>query len=265
MRDALRAAARHAGLPRRRRGSGWSRPARRCAPAQAEALAAHAPALGGRRRGPAARARSSWSPTSSSTRCRSASSSAPTRSGASGWSRLDGGRLAFAWGPPRPDAGLDARFPLLPDGDGRRGQPGGRGDRRARSARASPGDGGAALVVDYGAWDGTGDTLQALRGARARRSAGRARRGRPDRARPLPRARRGGAAGAGARAGAAGGVPRAARHHRPGAGAGARRRRGADAVAAAHRRLTHPDEMGNLFQVLALTPEDAPPPPGFDP
>jgi SAM-dependent MidA family methyltransferase len=34
---------------------------------------------------------------------------------------------------------------------------------------------------------------------------------------------------------------------------------------AAHRRLTHPEEMGNLFQVLALTPPDAAPPPGFDP
>lgn len=31
---------------------------------------------------------------------------------------------------------------------------------------------------------------------------------------------------------------------------------------AAHRRLTHPEEMGNLFKVLALFPETAPPPPG---
>ena len=37
-----------------------------------------------------------------------------------------------------------------------------------------------------------------------------------------------------------------------------------EAIAAAHRRLTHPEEMGHLFQVLALAPEDAPPPPGFD-
>lgn len=33
--------------------------------------------------------------------------------------------------------------------------------------------------------------------------------------------------------------------------------------AAAHRRLTHPAEMGNLFKVLALHPRGAPPPPGF--
>lgn len=31
---------------------------------------------------------------------------------------------------------------------------------------------------------------------------------------------------------------------------------------AAHRRLTHPHEMGNLFKVLALFPTDAPSPPG---
>jgi SAM-dependent MidA family methyltransferase len=31
---------------------------------------------------------------------------------------------------------------------------------------------------------------------------------------------------------------------------------------AAHRRLTHPEEMGTLFKILALTPPDAPPVPG---
>lgn len=34
---------------------------------------------------------------------------------------------------------------------------------------------------------------------------------------------------------------------------------------AAHRRLTHPQEMGSLFKVLALTSTDAPLPPGFAP
>lgn len=32
----------------------------------------------------------------------------------------------------------------------------------------------------------------------------------------------------------------------------------------AHRRLTHPDEMGNLFKVLGLFPEGQDPPPGLD-
>lgn len=32
---------------------------------------------------------------------------------------------------------------------------------------------------------------------------------------------------------------------------------------AAHRRLTHPDEMGNLFKAIAFFAKNAPPPPGF--
>lgn len=35
-------------------------------------------------------------------------------------------------------------------------------------------------------------------------------------------------------------------------------------VSAAHRRLTHPAEMGNLFKVLGLYPEAAAPPPGLN-
>jgi len=33
---------------------------------------------------------------------------------------------------------------------------------------------------------------------------------------------------------------------------------------AAHRRLTHPEEMGTLFKVMALTPQGAPPPAGLE-
>ena len=36
-------------------------------------------------------------------------------------------------------------------------------------------------------------------------------------------------------------------------------------VVLAHRRLTHPDEMGDLFKVMALYPEGRLPPPGCDP
>jgi len=34
---------------------------------------------------------------------------------------------------------------------------------------------------------------------------------------------------------------------------------------AAHRRLTHAEEMGTLFKVLGLYPAQMPPPPGFLP
>lgn len=38
-----------------------------------------------------------------------------------------------------------------------------------------------------------------------------------------------------------------------------------DALTAAHRRLTHPKEMGNLFKVLGLYPSPSSPPPGLMP
>lgn len=38
-----------------------------------------------------------------------------------------------------------------------------------------------------------------------------------------------------------------------------------DAHIAAHRRLTHPSEMGSLFKVMGLYPDGAPPPGGLDP
>ncbi|NDW47982.1 class I SAM-dependent methyltransferase [Ruegeria sp. PrR005] len=37
-----------------------------------------------------------------------------------------------------------------------------------------------------------------------------------------------------------------------------------DLLVSAHRRLTHPDEMGNLFKVLGLFPTSANPPPGLE-
>ncbi len=40
---------------------------------------------------------------------------------------------------------------------------------------------------------------------------------------------------------------------------------GLDALIAAHRRLTHPDEMGNLFKVMGIYPSYAAPPPGLEP
>jgi SAM-dependent MidA family methyltransferase len=180
--------------------------------------------------------------------------------------RVVGGRdgaLAFAWDRPRPEPRLDARFPLVPDGAIVEVCPAaeaiarGLGDRIARN-------GGAALIVDYGAWEGSGDTLQALAG------------GRP--AEPLAAP---GAADLTAHVGfrALAEAARPARAHGPvaqgaflerlgitaRAEALARGREGpvGAAIVAAHRRLTHPDEMGSLFQVLALTPGDARPP-GFE-
>ena len=43
------------------------------------------------------------------------------------------------------------------------------------------------------------------------------------------------------------------------------RRGDAETVATQHRRLTHPEEMGDLFKVLGIHRKEEPPPPGLDP
>ena len=178
--------------------------------------------------------------------------------------RLEADRLVFGFGPLRFDPALDARFPLLPDGVIVETCPGAEAISAALGARIAA-QGGAALLIDYGAWDGTGETLQALAGHAY--------------ADPLATL---GAADLTAhvrfRAVAEAAAP--ARAHGPASQGAFLRALGIDAradrlaagrppetaarIAGALRRLTHPDEMGTLFKVLALTPPDAPTPPGFD-
>ena len=124
--------------------------------------------------------------------------------------------------------------------------------------------GGAALIIDYGDWTSLGDTLQALR--------------RHDRADPL--AAPGEAdltahvdfeaiARAAAPACHTRLTPQGVFLERLGitdrANALARSLDGEALTAhiAAHRRLTHPSEMGDLFKVLGLYPNGAAPPPGL--
>jgi NADH dehydrogenase [ubiquinone] 1 alpha subcomplex assembly factor 7 len=180
------------------------------------------------------------------------------------WVERAGDGLGFVWGPARADADLDARFPLAPDRalvEVSLGAEVIAAELGARLAR----HGGAALVIDYGAWDGMGDTLQALRGHRPADPL--ADPGEVDltthvRFRALAEAARGarahGPLGQGVFLERLGITARAL--------ALARGRTGATlaAVVGEHRRLTHPEEMGALFQVLALVPGDAPTPPGFD-
>ena len=126
--------------------------------------------------------------------------------------------------------------------------------------------GGTALIVDYGDWRSQGDTLQALKGHA-----------------PIdPLAAPGlsdltvqvdfevialAAENVGARHSRV--TPQGVWLERLGitdrARALAQKIQGAqlDAHIAAHRRLTHPDEMGNLFKVIAITALDAPLPAGF--
>ena len=128
--------------------------------------------------------------------------------------------------------------------------------------------GGAALIVDYGDWRSLGDTLQAISShqsvspleapgetdltvhvdfealAKAATTAG----ARHSRVTPQ-----------GVFLERLGITPRAQSLARNLAG------EALDAHIAAHRRLTHPEEMGNLFKAMAIYPKDAAPPPGLEP
>ena len=126
--------------------------------------------------------------------------------------------------------------------------------------------GGAALIIDYGDWRSRGDTLQAVRGHAPEDIL--AHPGQADLTahvdfEPIARAA--------APALASTLTPQGVFLERLGITARAEalaRRLGGDALRshiAAHRRLTHPEEMGSLFRVLGLRPDGAPPLPGLDP
>ncbi|SFR13982.1 class I SAM-dependent methyltransferase [Poseidonocella sedimentorum] len=187
------------------------------------------------------------------------------RSGAGWCERLVGvsdGRLSWGLSPPGPQPELDHRLAGSAEGDMVSWCPAG-ARIAAEIGRRITARGGAALIIDYGDWRATGDSLQAIH---AREKA-------PPLAHPgaadltahvsfedLARA---------APCAHSGPVPQGVFLEALGITARARSLAGnagpaaADAVAAAHRRLTHPGEMGSLFKVLALHSPDAPPPPGL--
>lgn len=127
--------------------------------------------------------------------------------------------------------------------------------------------GGAAIFIDYGNWHSLGDTFQAL--AAHQPVDPFAEPGGADLTahvdfEPLAQAAR--AAGAAVSAMTGQGALLERLGITPRAQALAKSLTGAalEAHIAAHRRLTHPEEMGHLFQALALWPVAAPPVPGFD-
>jgi SAM-dependent MidA family methyltransferase len=126
--------------------------------------------------------------------------------------------------------------------------------------------GGAALIVDYGDWTSIGDTLQAVQAHGPIDPLAT-----PGEADLTAHVAFGPLARAAAPARASGLTPQGVFLERLGitarAQALARNLGGAglEAHVAAHRRLTHPSEMGHLFRTLALTPKDSPLPPALDP
>ncbi len=128
------------------------------------------------------------------------------------------------------------------------------------------GQGGVALIIDYGDWTSLGDTLQALRAHQS--SDPFAAPGEADLTAHVDFAE---IARHAAPAKFTRVTPQGVLLERLGitdrAQALAKRLTGAALTAhiAAHRRLTHPDEMGTLFKVIGLFPETANAPPGLDP
>lgn len=191
--------------------------------------------------------------------------------GESGWSErqvgLVEGRLAFGLAPEAPIGALDTRMAdtrpgdvveFCPSLDGVADQIG------TRIAR----QGGAGLVIDYGGWHGRGDTFQALwrhRPVDPLENPGAADlTAHVDFERLANGFRRGGAA-------ASGMTPQGLFLDRLGIGARAARLAGGlggEGLAshlAAHRRLTDPMEMGQLFKVIGCHPPGTPAPAGLDP
>lgn len=122
--------------------------------------------------------------------------------------------------------------------------------------------GGAAILIDYGTWDGHGDSFQALRQHRPEDPL--AHPGEADLTAhvdfaPIARA----AQGAGARVSRL--VPQGEWLLSLGMAERARRlaQAGDSSAMVALHRLTDPAEMGHLFKALAIWPPDAPMPPGF--
>lgn len=182
-----------------------------------------------------------------------------------GWSEImvtdRDGALTFAAAPPTPVPELSAwedtppgtiveRCPALP------------GTVAAIAGRVS--QGGAALFVDYGHWHSQGDTLQALEAGQPVNPLAR-----PGLADLTAHVDFEAVARAAPPCSASAMVPQGVLLERLGATARAQSlARGKSeeevaAIAAAHRRLLHPAEMGDLFKAMALVPAGAPLPPGF--
>ncbi|MCF3974721.1 class I SAM-dependent methyltransferase [Paracoccus salsus] len=123
--------------------------------------------------------------------------------------------------------------------------------------------GGAAIVIDYGGWNGCGDTFQAVRAHRAEHPL--ASPGEADLTAHVDFAP---LAVAAMRSGAmvSRPVPQGDWLLSLGAAARAERlaRAGDTGAKEAVRRLTDPSEMGHLFKAMAIWPHGAPPVPGFD-
>jgi NADH dehydrogenase [ubiquinone] 1 alpha subcomplex assembly factor 7 len=190
------------------------------------------------------------------------------RRAGSGWQErlvdVSRGRFVFIDGPVRLAPHLDMRFPLLPDGVVVEVNPAAEKILAVLGRRIAA-RGGAGLIVDYGAWDGVGDTLQAIR-AHCKVDPLDAPGGSDITAHVRFRA----LAEAARPAQAFGPLTQGVFLDRLGIGARAARlaqgRTPAtqETIAGQLRRLTAPEEMGTLFKAMALLPPGQTAPPGYE-
>jgi NADH dehydrogenase [ubiquinone] 1 alpha subcomplex assembly factor 7 len=184
----------------------------------------------------------------------------------SGWAevmvRRDGDRLAPGLAPPALIAELDHRLADTGPGQIVETCPALPGIVHQVAARIAL-RGGAALFIDYGHWQSLGDTLQALQGHRPVSPFDQ-----PGQADLTAHVDFAAIAANAAPAQVSAMTPQGVFLERLGITARAQalaRRGDRQAIAAAHRRLTHPGEMGDLFKVIGLAPQGAPLPPGLLP
>ncbi len=185
-----------------------------------------------------------------------------------GWAErvvgADGERLVFGLTAPAPLAMLAHRIGDTAEGDLIEVSAAAEAVAAGIGARIAT-HGGAAILVDYGGWRSLGDTFQAVRGHRKvdpLEAPGTADLTAHVDFDAVARA----AAGTGAAVTAMttqgtflGRLGIAARAQALSAAGDPAR------IAGAHRRLTDPQEMGDLFKVIAVHPGDRPPPPGLGP
>ncbi len=179
---------------------------------------------------------------------------------------VSGGDLVFGLTEPTPNPALAYRIGDTQDGDLIETCPAASAIIDAVARRIAS-HGGAALIVDYGDWRSLGDTLQALRHHETTDVL--ASPGEADLTAHVDfeaLATAAGAAGCAHSRLTTQGVflERLGITTRARVLAGTLQGAALEALIAAHRRLTHPDEMGNLFKTLALFPAESVPPPGFD-
>jgi SAM-dependent MidA family methyltransferase len=176
---------------------------------------------------------------------------------------LENGRLTFGLSTAAPLAALSGRRADTQDGDIVETCPALPGIVAAIGQRIGN-HGGAAIIIDYGALGAKGDTLQAVQGHAAANPLDA-----PGQADLTAHVDFAAIAAAAAPARASRMIAQGILLERLGIGArAAALARNLDGQAlsdhnAAYRRLTHPAEMGDLFQAMALFPPAADVPPGF--